>query len=298
MNLQKLTRDKRAIKAFIGLSLPEFKSLVPVFEQLLFETKKNRKGRVRNVGGGRKGKLPDTESKLIFILFYMKVYPTFDVMGVLFDRDRGKCCRSVHLLLPILELTLKRKFVLPERKITSVEEFFQKFPEAKEVFLDGTERRVQRSKDPKKQNKTYSGKKKAHTRKNMVLCDSDKRVLVLTPTKAGRRHDKRLSDKALLAEHVPESVLIGADSGLQGIQHIHKNTWLPHKGTKKKPLTVKQREDNAILSHFRICVEHAIGGIKRFGVVTQVLRNKIGLFDDLVMVISAGLWNYHLSFQE
>lgn len=294
MNLQKLATNPPAIKALVGLSWQEFTALVPVFTQSLHEIQANRIGRLRGIGGGRKGKLPDASSKLLFVLFYLKVYPTFDVRGILFDRDRGKCCRSVHNLSKVLEHALGRNLVLPQRKISSVEEFLQKFPEAKEVFLDGTERRVQRPKKPKSQSKTYSGKKKANTRKNIVLTDSKKRILVLSPTKSGRRHDKRLSDKILLCEHIPESVLIAADSGLQGIQLVHENTWLPIKGTKKKPLTVQQKQDNMMLSHFRVCVEHAIGGMKRFHILTTTLRNKIGHFDDLVVLLGAGLWNYHL----
>ena len=71
--------------------------------------------------------------------------------------------------LPVLEMALGRHLVLPKRKINSIEEFFQRFPEAKEVFLDGTERRVQKPKNIKKRAKLYSGKKKATTRKTIVV---------------------------------------------------------------------------------------------------------------------------------
>src|SRR3954464_8207965 len=95
----------------------------------------------------------------------------------------------------IFQCFLRRKLALPTRKIRSVEEFLAKFPEVKDVFLDGTERKVQRPKSKKRQNKLYSGKKKGTMRKNIVVSDERKRILVLTPTKSGRRHDKRLADK-------------------------------------------------------------------------------------------------------
>jgi hypothetical protein len=296
MNISKLSRDPRAIKAVTGLSYEEFSDLVPTFAKALYEMQWERKGRKRKPGGGQKGILKTTEDKLFFILFYLKTYPTFDVLAFFVGKSRGRTCEAGHGYLKILEKALGKKIVLPERKINSVEEFLQKFPEAKEVFFDGVERRTHRPKKPKNQNKTYSGKKKAHTRKNVVIANEKRKILLLSPTKSGRRHDKRIADKFLLAERIPPDVLIGADSGFQGIQHAHTNSWLPHKGTKKKPLTVEQRQENTILSHFRVCVEHAIGGMKRFRAFSEVFRNRLGWIDDLVAFLAAGLWNYHLAY--
>jgi hypothetical protein len=44
----------------------------------------------------------------------------------------------VHGLLPILEQTLGYKQALPERKLRSMEELVERFPNVKEVILDGT----------------------------------------------------------------------------------------------------------------------------------------------------------------
>ncbi len=140
MNIQKLAHDPRAMKALTGLSHQEFTNLIPSFEKSYQDILRQRPNRKRKVGGGKKGKLPTIESKLFFILFYLKAYPTFDVLGFMTDRDRGRCCRSVHILLQALKKALGREIVLPERKITSVKEFLEKFPEAKDVFFDGTER--------------------------------------------------------------------------------------------------------------------------------------------------------------
>jgi hypothetical protein len=59
--------------------------------------------------------------------------------------------------------------VLPIRKLSSIEEFIDRFPEVKEVIVDGTERPVQRPKDLQRQKEHYSGKKKRHTRKHITL---------------------------------------------------------------------------------------------------------------------------------
>ena len=172
INTHRLLKNPRLCKAVTGSSPEELKRLLPTFDQCLIQYHyqvKPKEERKRKIGGGRRGDLPITLHKLVFILIYLKVYPTFDVMAFLTDRQRSKCQRSVMQFLPVLEMALGRHLVLPKRKINSIEEFFQRFPEAKEVFLDGTERRVQKPKNIKKRAKLYSGKKKATTRKTIVV---------------------------------------------------------------------------------------------------------------------------------
>ena len=282
------------LKAVLGMDYKEFSELASLFEQALCEFQKKRLNRKRKPGGGQKGILQTPADKLFFTLLYLKVYPTFDVLAFMFSRHRGRSCEDIHKYVRILEKALGKSFTLPERKIRSVAEFLQKFPEVKDVFPDGTERRIQRPKNSKRNNKTYSGKKKAHTRKNIIVADDRKKILILSPTKSGRRHDKRLADKISLFEHIPKEVSVWADTGFQGIQHLHANSFVPKKSRKNHPLTPEEKRENKIISSLRYVSEHAIAGMKRFGVMIQTLRNKIGEFDDLVALICAGLWNFHL----
>lgn len=283
------------MKAMTGVSKQEFLTLMPTFKEMLYVHKKDsRQNRIRKVGGGRIGNLKTAEEKLLFMLIYLKCYPTFDVLGCLTGRDRTRSCRGVHQLLPILESVLRKQFVLPERKIRSVEEFFAKFPEAKDVFLDGTERPVQKPKSLKKKKKLYSGKKKQTTRKNIVLTNEKRQILILTPTKSGRRHDKRLADKFELVQSVPKEVNIWVDTGFQGIQKIHENTLIPAKASKGKPLTEEQKQNNRIISGIRITVEHALSGLKRLKAASDIYRNKKANIDDQLNLLCAGLWNFHL----
>jgi len=282
-----------------GLGVDEFEELVLLFEGNLKETYyTNYPDRIRKVGGGRKGVLPDARTKLFTILMYLKTYPTYDMLGFLIGCVRSKAHRHIQFLLPILQQTLKRRLVLPARKISTPEEFFVLYPQAKDVFLDGTERRVQKPVNKKIRNKLYSGKKKAITRKNIVVSDEKRTILVLTPTKSGRRHDKRLTDKAQLARNIPPDVTIWNDTGFIGIQHTHKNTMMPKKRRRKHPLTEAEREENRLISSIRVVGEHAIGGIKRMKVATDIYRNHLPNLDDTFMLLSAGVWNYHLSFKQ
>lgn len=234
------------------------------------------------------------EYKLFFTLFYLKVYPTFDVLGCFFDKGRSRSCKELHVYTAVLKKVLGRELILPERKVTSLEELFERFPEIKDIFVDGVERKVQRPTNKKKQNKTYSGKKKIHARKNVIVTDANKKIIFLSPTKSARRHDKRLVDKVSLFDYIPEHIAVWLDTGFVGVLKQHLNTLIPKKATRGKPLTLEEKENNRTISAFRVVVEHAIAGIKRFGIVSQSLRNRKAYFDDLVMELACGLWNLHL----
>src|SRR5438105_6082373 len=131
-------RTDRMCKATTGLTIAEFNSLVEDFTYYYHEHEaKRKKIRRRKIGGGRGSKLTSIDEKLFYILWYMKTYPTFDVASFWVGFHRSKACEWDHTLLPVLELTMKRKFVLPQRKISDPEEFLRLFPETSEVFVDG-----------------------------------------------------------------------------------------------------------------------------------------------------------------
>ena len=215
------------------------------------------------------------------------------VLGALFGKPRGRSCEAIHAWLPVLEEALGRKCVLPQRRIGSVEEFRQRFPQLKDVMLDGAERPMQRPGNARRNRRHYSGKKKSHQRKNLVMSDAGRRILVLSASKPGRRHDKNLADRSHLVQAIPPEVGVVVDTGFQGVKH--PNLFIPEKATRKRPLSEEQREHNRYISSQRIVVEHAIGGMKRYGVMSQPLRNKIGRFGDRAALVSAGLWNHHLA---
>jgi hypothetical protein len=294
MKTKSIFSNVRLSKALIGMSEAEFEALLPAFTASWKEIHAHIPNRVRKVGGGKKGRLPHMADKLAFVLLYLKCYPTYDLLGFLTGRDRTRCCRSVQTMLPILEMALGRNLVLPKRKISSPEEFFKLFPEAKEVFLDGTERRVEKPKNLKKRNKLYSGKKKTTTRKTVVVNDHKKRILIVTPTKSGRRHDKRIADKNQLIQNIPKDVGIFTDTGFQGIQKQHNHVVMPHKATKNHPLTPEQKQENKLISSIRVVSEHAIGGMKRLKAASDIYRNKLANLDDTFALLAAGLWNFHL----
>jgi hypothetical protein len=158
--------NERQFKALTGTSRQEFQQLLPVFtasyhelRQEAYETAKTT--RHRQPGGGQKGKLKTMELKLFFILYYWKVYPTYDVLGVQFGLDRSKACTNVHAFWPVLERTLETLEVLPARAFSSVDELRAAFGEVQDLLIDATEREHRRPQDDTAQREKYSGKKNA-----------------------------------------------------------------------------------------------------------------------------------------
>jgi hypothetical protein len=286
------------MQALTGISTKEFQALLPVFEQVVKEDARQRsRATKRHFGGGAKGKLRTTEHQLFFILTYIKTYPTFDFLGFIWNLHRSRAHRNTIKLTKSLEKALGRKIVMPVQQITNMEEFLQKFPEAKDLFVDGVERPVQRPKDKKKQNKLYSGKKKRHMKKSVIAVTEQREILLVTQTKSGRRHDKRLADKLSLFERIPESVALWVDTGFQGVTRQHTNTLIPKKASRGIPLTYMEKEENKTISSFRVVVEHAIAGIKRFKAYADIWRNKIVGLEDRIMRITCGLWNLHIEMR-
>ncbi|NQE44819.1 hypothetical protein C5S31_02190 [ANME-1 cluster archaeon GoMg2] len=290
------------MRATTGLSASEFNHLATSFGQeiekegqIRYESEVEQGNRERKPGGGRIGNLRSSSEKLFFILFYFKCYPTFDVLGLLFDLDRSNTCRNVQKLTPILENVLGKKMVLPSRKINSLKELLEIFPGVKDLFIDGTERPLQRPKDKAKQKKNYSGKKKAHTRKNIVITDKNKRIGFLCPPEEGKRHDYSIFKDLFPTGLFPESITIWLDMAFVGIDkdYPEASVMMPKKKPRGGELTDEEKAQNKAISGIRVRVEHAIAGIKRLLITTDKFRNKDS-FSDKAMLISCGLWNYHL----
>ena len=75
---------------------------------------------------------------------------------------------------------------------------------------------------------------------------------------------------------------------------------LPHRKPRrsnKRPdaaLTDAPRAENAAHARRHVKVEHAISGAKRLGCVAQICRNKSASFNDWLLALACGIWNWHL----
>jgi len=155
----------REYRALIGISKKDFQHLTAIFsecEQRLknqaYEEFQEKYGRKPTAGGSPKFKTPS--EKLFFILYYLKTYPTFDVLGFVFNCKGKTAHENLYTFLPILELALQELKVLPKRKFDTVNEFLDFTKENKDLLIDATERLHHRKQDNEIQKKFYNGKKK------------------------------------------------------------------------------------------------------------------------------------------
>ena len=117
--------------------------------------------RTRKPGGGAKGKLLTMVDKRLFVLYYYKTYPTFDVLGTPCDMVRSKAHENLHKLSPVLHNTLVRLEMVPYREFTTPDEFKAALKGADRLIIDATERAYRRSQDDATQREHSSGKKKS-----------------------------------------------------------------------------------------------------------------------------------------
>jgi hypothetical protein len=162
-------RDERQMKALTGLSQAQFNHLLSVFSDSYqaIQQQTYAKGiesgtRRRKPGGGCKGKLPTMADKLLFVLYYYKTYPTFDVLGTQFEMARSKANENLHKLSPILYDTLVCLELMPYRELATPEDLKAALHGMDHLLIDATERAYHRSTDDAKQREHYSGKKTAY----------------------------------------------------------------------------------------------------------------------------------------
>jgi hypothetical protein len=291
---QDLKKKPQLFKTFTGLTRSAFNELFLAFEQAYEEDLNHRDQqreipRQRQRGGGRIGSFERLEDKLVFILVYFRFYPVQVLQGYLFGMGQPQANEWIHRLTPVLNQALGYEQQLPARQSKDITALLEACP-GLEFIIDGTERPIRRPKDADRQRKHYSGKKKRHTVKNNVITDKrTRKVKGLSPTREGKKHDKKLADEQDL-EFPPGSTLY-KDTGFQGYEPDNIDTIQPKKKPKGGELTAEEKAQNAAISRERIGVEHSIGGVKVYRIVKDVFRNiKVG-FDDLVMETACGLHN-------
>ena len=238
LTYEDLKKKPKEFLAATSLTVDEFERILPVFRlkyASLLEAGKTRKGqpRQRRVGGGVKEKLRKDEDKLLFILVYQKTYPLQTMHGLQFGLSQPQTNEWIHRLLPVLRDSLAEMGMTPERDPQAVANSPLVHENAPDLLIDGTERRRQRPKEAKKQAEHYSGKKKAHTDKNILLANAHARkVVYLSPTEKGKQHDKKLADAQAIA--YPPGATLGKDTGFQGYEPRGVLTFQPKKSQKAK----------------------------------------------------------------
>lgn len=144
----------RSYSASTGLTQPEFDELAEDFCALYqVETHLFPKN------FGNEPAFPDGKELLFMLLFYKKVYPTFAVLALSFGVSITTAHQYIQVAKTLLRATLGNRNVLPKRFFKDEAEFQEFFKEVAEVFIDATERPIQRPANQDVQKASYSVKK-------------------------------------------------------------------------------------------------------------------------------------------
>lgn len=209
---------------------------------------RNRAGRPYAVG--------DLEDHLMVMLILYRCHITQDFLALLYGVDKATICRSLRRI----ETVARRR--LGVKRIISVSE-----DEAKALLIDATEQPVERPQ--RKQACWYSGKKKHHSIKNEIITTQAGRIVSVSPSAPGTVHDLTIRRRG---PPLPKNARGYADSGYQGYQEDHSAIDIPYKKPRKGQLSKDEKQYNHALSRFRVRIEHAIGRMKKFRILSDKFR--------------------------
>jgi hypothetical protein len=134
--------------------------------------------------------------------------------------------------------------------------------------------------------------------KCLIISTSDKYIHYVSKCWVGKSHDF-----CILKEEFPPQKLwfknheVQLDLGFVGFEKKYECECvrIPHKKSKGKELDEQQKIENKEISSERIKVEHSIGGMKRFRILSDRARmHDFNLYDDILGVV-AGLWNFYIT---
>jgi hypothetical protein len=116
----------------------------------------------------------------------------------------------------------------------------------------------------------YSGKKKDHTVKNILLVNALLIILFLSDTVGGRIHDKRLAEATPYP--LPAGSRLLQDLGFMAFTLPQVEILMPRKKPPGAELPLAQQRANQALHSRRLRIEHVNSSVKRCRVVKDRIR--------------------------
>lgn len=315
---RKLARKPHQFLTVTGMTLTDFQNLLPRFERANCQLEQQRKAyvvrtkkeRQRRAGGGAQfaNDLPD---RLLMLLLYYRLYLTQEFLTLLFRaEDKSVICRNVQLVRAVFETVLpvperararilslaKKEQERRRKRIGTVEEFRQAYPELT-FIIDGVEQPKRKPKKPAKRKSDYSGKKKRHTRKQIVIGTPSGIIVDQSPSVGGRPHDFKVfkddhAARAVCAEFKDYRVTMYGDSGFAGMNTLGLpiEVRLNERARRNHPPTREQKKLNRLRSATRIEIEHTFSRRKKYRIAADIYRNRDEDYDQAMNIVG-GLVN-------
>jgi hypothetical protein len=287
LSYEELCRHPAAFPSLTGLTRAEFDELLARFRQTEADlransqtTRRDGRPRERAAGAGRRYE-HGAADRLLMALLWLRVYPTYEVLGFLFALHKRNAQLNVLSALEVLDSLSDFPFDRPgpdRKKARSAAEVMAAFPQVR-VIIDAKEQRINKPQGEERQRPYYSGKKKAHTVKTQVVIDTRGRIEAVSESVPGSTHDLTLL--------VSSGVLGGGgglgegegavmDKGYVGAGNHYPSVPVvpPFKKPRKGELSDEQRGHNREVARHRIVAEHTMAQLNRFTVLRQVFRGK------------------------
>src|SRR5262245_66487234 len=194
---ESLSRCPNAFQSLTGMTPADFEHLLTDFtaaqQRRHAQSRTTRRGqpRQRTAGAGHPHR-HDVRHRLLMALVWLRVYPTYELLGFFFGLHKRNAQLNVRDALAVLDTLDDFPFDRPDRdrqKLGSLTAVRTAFPEVR-VLIDSQEQRVNRPTGHDAQKPYYCGKKKAHTLKTQVVVDPCGRIeSVGDSVPGGANHD-------------------------------------------------------------------------------------------------------------
>lgn len=296
LSYDRLSKTPKSFPALTGLTGDEFDRLFVAFEQAAeahraacTHTKRGSHKRRRAAGAGHPHSL-GVRTRLLLALVWLRVYPSYEVLGWLFGLDKSNAWHNTQDVLEVLDTMTDFPFDRPDpdrRKLQTAEAVMEAFPEVR-VIIDAKEQAFRRPGGWDRQKPYYSGKKKRHTIKNQVACTPGGRIVSISTTAPGRTHDRTVLRYAGLLDRLPADAGVMTDKGYIGVNADAgaRAVVIPARASKNHPLTDEQKASNRVINGCRVVIEHVNAQLSRFGVLRQMFRSVFGRHTRVFRVVA------------
>jgi len=294
----RLRRYPAAFRALTGLTGSQFDALWAEAAPRLAEAERDRltrPGRQRQIGGGHPFAL-DERDRVLLTVVWLRRYPIYDVLGLLFGISQETAVRTVPRVLPILEaagLTSMRGRDPGKYRRPDLAGLLRETPELA-VIVDTFEQRIERPTDPATADTYSSGKQKQHTLKVQVAVDEGGGIMDIAPSVRGPTNDLALLRASGLPDRLPPEVGSLGDLAYVGIAAVSPHGAPPRRKPRSKPRPPEDIAFNTAFARRRVIVEHAIGRLRSCEALAQRDRHHRRLHTARVRAV-AGLVNRRLA---
>jgi hypothetical protein len=238
------------------------------------------KRRVNAKGGGRKPLLSVAE-EVCLCLFYLRHYPTFEVLGLQFGVSKTEANDTVHYWLKILRQLLPASLLEQVESHSSDYAVVQEWLTQFQLIVDSFEQARERPTDNEEQQSYFSGKKRQHTYKSQIVSMPGGKDIV--DAVAGEKGPT--SDISVFRQ---QQSRFAPGQGFDGDKAYigAENVQTPHKKPPGQDLTPQQKAENKEFSSTRrIFVEHMIRLVRIFRIAKERFRLHADTYEQVILTV-------------